>query len=203
MLLMSTAKSVVEGCRRRPSSSTRLRFSPRLRRFRVAAPICPKPAPVWVWPVTPVTCGSSFCSSWSRVDPEVRCRACWVALTTGLSEVKSRRAMREPVITTSPTWLDAPSDPDGACWARATSGLAARAAAPEAASRAVFRPSRWTVIELLPSSPVLRCELSLPPFSCVINQRNFAPRKGSEMPVKCGANAWRRAPGFYDPSRPR
>ncbi len=66
---------------RRPSSSTRLRFEPRLRRFRVARP---EPGPAVICPELGANCGSWF-KAVSSVGLELFWNSFGWTVTIGLS----------------------------------------------------------------------------------------------------------------------
>src|SRR3954468_22128167 len=86
------------GCRRRPLISTKVRVTPRLRRFTVAVPVEPfETLPAW----DAVTCGNALITSSVRVVPERRIS--WLLTTvTGLVEGRLGWGMREPVMTIAP-----------------------------------------------------------------------------------------------------
>ena len=107
MVLMSTTSAALAGWVRRPSTSTRLRLVPRPRRLAVEMPPCG-----WRWAARRRSCLAIMfwsgvnCGSWFRVarsELEVFLNVSAATVTIGLVAVKSRRAMREPVTTTSLT----------------------------------------------------------------------------------------------------
>src|SRR5581483_4871191 len=104
IVLMSTASEPSPGCGRRPSIKTRLRFLPRPRRFRFAAPGA-LVGPDWMPEVNCVfdgtNCGCMFSVVSYPVEP-VFWNTSLEIVAIGLGASRSRdRAMREPVTVTS------------------------------------------------------------------------------------------------------
>ncbi len=157
MVLISTISWPLTGWARRPSSSTRFRFGPRPRRLRNEAPgvweALGWPAAAWpIWLFTSAwNCGSwlRFCS----ISGPARFSKVWeLTVTIGLGAVKSRRAMREPVTTTSPTtWLLSGGVLLWACAAPPAMATPANMVEPTSIARVTRRPNKIDcIVQVLP-----------------------------------------------------
>ncbi len=163
MAFTSTKPSALAGWKRIPSTSTRVRLAPSPRMFNAAVPgvdVAPgctcwawvtwlKP-PAWNWgSLLRVSSTSGWLVFW---------KACEVTVTIGLSAVKSRRAMRDPVTTTSPTVAELPAG-GVASWARALAALNISPASIAVEPTSTARVTRRSVkLEYMPAPPLCRCE---------------------------------------------
>ena len=99
--LTSTTAFALDNGKRRPSSNTRFRVSPRPRRLSEARPAsATAPTVLDVWPCT--NCGNWFIAC-SILTVPLCAMASSPTVTMGLVDEKSERAMREPVTTISST----------------------------------------------------------------------------------------------------
>ena len=100
MLFKSTALPVPDGATRRPFSSTSDRCGPRSRKSTVAGPAFASQGRLDVRPLPGITCGIWLSGS-SIVAYPVKAMSSLSIVVSGLSVLKSRRLMREPVTTIS------------------------------------------------------------------------------------------------------
>ena len=104
IVLTSMTSEALDGCARRPSISTRLRFVPMPRKFKVAAPD-ELVAPGWMSKAENcVPAGTNWGRSFSTLSMEVLLVVTKLPLSTvmiGLGAVRSLLTMREPVTVIS------------------------------------------------------------------------------------------------------
>jgi hypothetical protein len=96
--LVSTSPVLSAGTRRLPSTRTRVRFTPRLRRSTVAIPAVPLST---VLPSPSSTVDGSERSVWPMLVEPWSLNSCWPTAETGLVEYRPCCGMREPVTTTT------------------------------------------------------------------------------------------------------
>jgi hypothetical protein len=103
MVLTSTRPVTVEATERRPSSSTSVRGSPRLRRLSALMPACPLDRLRRELPgrVDPASAGIWFTKSAMLLDGEEFWISSWVSTVTGVGAWNPSRMMRVPVTITS------------------------------------------------------------------------------------------------------